>query len=238
MQSKPSRIEVGLHGGELQRREGSPTALGLRAAPEALDDGDGLVASDGAPAGLDVVTLAPGSIIRLELDSSVSDEVLRRPTCLLDGSLQEATDVAGARLLLEGLELDGNSRVLIDDAHDPVGEGPTEPDAERKPRQPESERGRHDGQVAVPDVSGVPRGNALRRGALRRWVRGVDERIRVAAPFGLSRVPLFGLRQRLERHPPDRRSRQHKPLPPSVSARRCRPIQGTVCFRLRTSSRT
>src|SRR5690606_14162639 len=88
MQAKPSgvAVEFCLHRRRLEWDQDLPAAFSLHAAPETLDDGDGLVAPDSAPAGLDVEPFEPRSIILAELHAAVGDEVLRRPTRLLDGS--------------------------------------------------------------------------------------------------------------------------------------------------------
>src|SRR5690606_20685629 len=75
---KPSgvAVELGLEGLGLERDQEQSAALGLHASPEALNDGDGAVLADGAPAWLDPPSGAPASIILAELDALVADEVL------------------------------------------------------------------------------------------------------------------------------------------------------------------
>src|SRR5690606_11894320 len=104
----PSRVDVELtlHLDQAERHHDALTTLIFQRAPEALDDGDGFVTADGAPAGVDAEHLAPLAIIRLELHAAVGDQMLWCSTSLCDGCFQEGGHLGRVRLLAESLHGD------------------------------------------------------------------------------------------------------------------------------------
>ena len=71
------------------------------------------------------------------------------------GLPQEPSDGGGWRLLVKDGKSHDPTRVVIDSDGNPPAEGPALREGPGQPRHPEPERGRHGGEIDVPDVVGA-----------------------------------------------------------------------------------
>ena len=143
-----------------------PCALVLQGTYEPLDHGEAAVLADGAEALLDAATPAPCSeIVRSELHAVIRDDVPRPEAELAANAIEPSRGLERRWLLLESRCPHHAAREVIDDDGDPPTERPTLRHGKRKPRDPESSDRRNGGEIEVPDVIGVFRGD----GSRLRW---------------------------------------------------------------------
>ena len=136
----------------------------FQAENKPLDHGDAAVLADGAEARRNAMAF-PAALVEAragELRPLVGDEVFRLG---LDDSHEPAEERShgdGIRLLAEDRVAHGAAGEVVDDDGDPPAERPALRQGEGPKGGPEAQRGRHEGQVDVPDVVRILGGDEAR----------------------------------------------------------------------------